>query len=102
MPASRVLQFNCKARRWLLTSPGSTKGENSFGKNSIQQVIPLYNGTGLIISTDKYILPNGEDIKAKGLTPNYEIKQNYTATLKNDKQMKKAVELITRLMKKEN
>ena len=77
-------------------------GENSFGKNSIQQVIPLYNGTGLIISTDKYILPNGEDIKAKGLTPTYEIKQNYTATLKNDKQMKKAVELITRLMKKEN
>ena len=77
-------------------------GENSFGKNSIQQVIPLYNGTGLIISTDKYILPNGEDIKAKGLTPNYEIKQNYTAALKNDKQMQKAVELIIRLMKKEN
>ena len=77
-------------------------GENSFGKNSIQQVIPLYNGTGLIISTDKYILPNGEDIKAKGLTPTYKIKQNYTAALKNDKQMQKAVELITRLMKKEN
>ena len=48
-------------------------GENSFGKNTIQQIIPLANKTGLIITTDKYLLPSGDDIYKKGLKPEIEI-----------------------------
>ncbi len=51
-------------------------GENSFGKNSIQQVIPIHNGAGLIITTDKYILPDGSDINKIGLKPDIYIKQS--------------------------
>lgn len=44
-------------------------GQNTFGKNSVQHVIPLSNNTGLFITTDKYILPNNEDISNVGITP---------------------------------
>ena len=50
-------------------------GENSFGKNTIQQVIPIHSSSGLIITTDKYILPDGSDISGIGLTPDIYVKQ---------------------------
>lgn len=50
-------------------------GENTFGKNTIQQVIPIHSGSGLIITTDKYILPDGTDISGIGITPDISIKQ---------------------------
>jgi carboxyl-terminal processing protease len=62
-------------------------GEHSFGKNSIQQIIPMPNATGLILTTDKYILPNGEDIYNKGIVPDIIIK-------KPSEQMQKAIEII--------
>lgn len=68
-------------------------GENSFGKNSIQQIIPLANSTGLILTTDKYILPNGEDIYNKGITPDIEIRNQH-------KQMQKALEIINGMVEK--
>lgn len=46
-------------------------GENTYGKNSIQQIIPMANNSGLVITSDKYILPNGDDIHNKGITPDY-------------------------------
>ncbi len=70
-------------------------GENTYGKNSIQQVIPLYNETGLIITTDKYILPNGEDIHKVGLIPDFTVDNN-------DIQMQKALDLINKMVKKGN
>lgn len=74
-------------------------GERSFGKNSIQHVIPMPNDTGLILTTDKYILPNGEDIYGKGLLPDIVIKQDTLTTLKNDKQLKHAEKLLIELVK---
>ena len=44
-------------------------GENTYGKNAVQQVIPMSNNTGLIITSYKYILPKGEDIYKVGITP---------------------------------
>jgi carboxyl-terminal processing protease len=69
-------------------------GERSFGKNSIQQVILMQNSTGLLLTTDKYILPNGEDIYHKGLTPDIVIKQKNIISRKNDIQLQKAIEII--------
>lgn len=74
-------------------------GEKSYGKNSIQQVIPMANSTGLILTTDKYILPNGNDIYRRGLTPDITIKQDTIFTQKNDKQLREAKKLIRELVK---
>lgn len=68
-------------------------GENSFGKNSIQHIIPTHNGTGLILTTDKYILPNGEDIYQKGITPDIKITDE---KIEADYQLEKAKEIINR------
>ncbi|MBQ3641432.1 PDZ domain-containing protein, partial [bacterium] len=54
-------------------------GQNTYGKNTIQQVISLPNGTGMIISTNKYILPNGEDIYKIGITPDVLLSAEETA-----------------------
>lgn len=51
-------------------------GENTFGKNTIQQVIPIHSASGLIITTDKYILPDGSDISRTGLIPDVYVKQS--------------------------
>jgi len=69
-------------------------GERSFGKNSIQQVVPMSNGTGLILTTDKYILPSGVDIYQKGLIPDIEIPQDSVVTKENDIQLQQAIELL--------
>ncbi|MBQ9244912.1 PDZ domain-containing protein [bacterium] len=74
-------------------------GEHSYGKNSIQQVIPMQNSTGLIITTDKYLLPKGQDIHKTGIIPDIEISQKGIKTFNEDEQMQKAIEIITRLMK---
>ena len=74
-------------------------GEKSYGKNSIQQVIPMANSTGLILTTDKYILPAGNDIYRKGLTPDIIIKQDTIFTQRNDKQLREAKKLIKELVK---
>ena len=73
-------------------------GENTYGKNSIQQVIPMSNNTGLIVTTNKYILPNGEDINNKGIVPNI-----YVENSSNNKNniMKQAVNLAEKMMKNE-
>ena len=44
-------------------------GEQTYGKNTIQKVIPLQNMTGILLTTGKYILPKGEDIYKVGITP---------------------------------
>lgn len=56
-------------------------GENTYGKNSIQQIVPLANKTGLIITTSKYILPKGQDIHTVGIKPDYKAKKDEQLTL---------------------
>jgi carboxyl-terminal processing protease len=44
-------------------------GTQSFGKASVQTVVPLGNGSGLKLTTARYYTPNGTSIQAKGITP---------------------------------
>jgi carboxyl-terminal processing protease len=44
-------------------------GTQSFGKGSVQTVIPLGDGTGLRLTTARYYTPNGTSIQARGITP---------------------------------
>lgn len=76
-------------------------GENTFGKNTIQQIIPMPNNTGLIITTYKYILPSGEDIHNTGIRPNIYYKENriLNKKLHKDLMMEEAVKIINGLVK---
>jgi carboxyl-terminal processing protease len=44
-------------------------GTQSFGKGSVQTIIPLSDGAGLRLTTAKYFTPKGRSIQGKGITP---------------------------------
>ena len=48
-------------------------GTQTFGKGSVQEVIPLGNGCALKLTTLLYYLPNGESIQATGIEPDFKI-----------------------------
>ncbi|GHC29237.1 S41 family peptidase [Aidingimonas halophila] len=48
-------------------------GTDSFGKGSVQQVMPLGNGDGLKLTTALYYTPDGRSIQARGIEPDVEV-----------------------------
>jgi len=58
-------------------------GTRSFGKGSVQTIIPLGAGNGaLALTTARYFTPSGHSIQAQGITPDIEILQNVPDELK--------------------
>lgn len=53
---------------------GILMGTTSFGKGSVQTVIPLVDGSALRLTTSKYFTPNGRCIHQKGIAPDVEVK----------------------------
>ena len=49
-------------------------GTQSFGKGSVQTIMPLPNNGALRLTTAKYFTPSGRSIQAKGITPDIEVK----------------------------
>lgn len=49
-------------------------GTQSFGKGSVQSIIPLKNGGGIKLTIAKYYTPNGVSIQAEGIKPDIEVK----------------------------
>ncbi|WP_251975768.1 S41 family peptidase [Salinicola avicenniae] len=52
---------------------GVLMGTQSFGKGSVQQVLPLGNGDGLKLTTARYYTPAGRSIQAEGITPDVRV-----------------------------
>ena len=50
-------------------------GSKSFGKGSVQSVIPLPDGSGLRLTTSKYFTPSGKSIHGIGIIPDIEVKR---------------------------
>jgi carboxyl-terminal processing protease len=50
-------------------------GTKSFGKGSVQSVIPLPDGSGLRLTTSKYFTPSGVSIHGTGITPDVVVKR---------------------------
>ena len=48
-------------------------GERSFGKGSVQNIIPLSDGSGLKLTIALYYTPNGRSIQAEGIMPDLEV-----------------------------
>jgi carboxyl-terminal processing protease len=44
-------------------------GQQTFGKGSVQTILPLGNSTAIKLTTARYYTPNGRSIQAKGITP---------------------------------
>src|SRR5215472_1323034 len=58
-------------------------GTRSFGKGSVQTIIPLGNGNGALrLTTARYFTPSGRSIQAKGIVPDIEVLQDVPEELK--------------------
>jgi len=70
-------------------------GETSFGKGTIQEIHPLYNGSMLKITTTEWLTPNGNSINEVGLKPDIAVEmpaQNINT--EKDTQLQKAINLL--------
>ncbi|MFC1696426.1 S41 family peptidase [Pseudomonadota bacterium] len=60
-------------------------GERTFGKGSVQSVLPLRNGAGIKLTTARYYTPSGRSIQASGIEPDVVIDWDSSASLEEDK-----------------
>ena len=60
-------------------------GERTFGKGSVQSVLPLRNGAGIKLTTARYYTPSGRSIQASGIEPDVVIDWDSAASLEEDK-----------------
>ena len=72
-------------------------GENSYGKGSVQSIIPLRNGGGMRLTISKYYLPSGKSISEVGVTPDIlveETDEDFTIRSEKDNQLNYAIKLF--------
>ena len=72
-------------------------GENSYGKGSVQSIVPLKNGGGLRLTISKYYLPSGKSISEVGVSPDIfveEVGNDFKINTDTDNQLKYAVDLL--------
>jgi len=72
-------------------------GENSYGKGSVQSVIPLKNKGAIRLTISKYYLPSGQSISDVGVTPDIEIIEeanNFKINTETDNQLNFALKLL--------
>ena len=72
-------------------------GENSYGKGSVQSIIPLRNGGGIRLTISKYYLPSGKSISEVGVTPDIlveEVDDDFKIDTEKDNQLNYAIKLF--------
>ncbi len=71
-------------------------GENSYGKGSVQSIIPLKNGGGIRLTISKYYLPSGKSISEVGVSPDIIVKEQdkFEFDTDNDNQLSYAIKLF--------
>ena len=72
-------------------------GERSYGKGSVQSIIPLRNGGGLRLTISKYYLPSGKSISEVGVLPDIFVEEagkEFKINTKTDNQLKYAINLL--------
>jgi len=72
-------------------------GENSYGKGSVQSIIPLRNGGGMRLTISKYYLPSGNSISKVGVAPDIIVEEkndDFKIKSKNDNQLNYALKLF--------
>lgn len=100
---------------------GDVVGDKTFGMGSIQKVIPIQDGSALILSIAKYYTANGKAIQDDAVTPNITVAENSddftlpdddsstssnepekkpARTLENDQQLQRAIQVLQNKDKK--
>ena len=72
-------------------------GENSFGKGSVQSIIPLKNEGAIRLTIAKYYLPSGKSISEVGVSPDIEIGEesdDFQIKTETDNQLNYAIKLL--------
>jgi len=72
-------------------------GENSYGKGSVQSIIPLKNNGAIRLTVAKYYLPSGKSISEVGVSPDIEIGENsddFRIKTDTDNQLNYAIKLL--------
>lgn len=76
-------------------------GDNSFGKGLVQEINKLPNGSGVNITIQKYLTPNGTDINKKGIAPDVKVElTEEDIKSKHDSQLIKAQDLLLQMIAK--
>jgi len=73
-------------------------GENTYGKGSVQSIIPLSDGGGLRLTVSKYYLPSGDSISDVGVTPDILVEEegdDFRLNTNSDNQLNYAIKLLT-------
>ena len=73
-------------------------GSNTYGKGSVQSIIPLNNGGGIRITISKYYLPSGQSISGVGVSPDIFVDDeddNFQINTETDSQLNYALKLLT-------
>jgi carboxyl-terminal processing protease len=65
-------------------------GTQSFGKGSVQTILPITSRTAVKITTARYYTPNGRSIQAKGITPDIIVKNLELTDLSDNPMMKES------------
>jgi len=74
---------------------GKLVGEASFGKGSVQNAVDLDDGSGVLITVEKWLLPSGDQVSKDGLKPDFEVKgPTAEVEAKDDPVVKKALDII--------
>jgi carboxyl-terminal processing protease len=72
-------------------------GKNSYGKGSVQSIIPLKNKGAIRLTISKYYLPSGKSISGTGITPDIEVAESsdeFRIGTKTDNQLDFAITLL--------
>ena len=72
-------------------------GETTYGKGSVQSIIPLKNKGAIRLTISKYYLPSGESISEVGVLPDIKVEEkdkNFSINTDTDNQLSYAVELL--------
>ncbi len=72
-------------------------GENSYGKGSVQSIIPLKNKGAIRLTVAKYYLPSGKSISEVGVSPDIEIAEendDFKIKTETDNQLEYAIKLL--------
>ena len=72
-------------------------GENSYGKGSVQSIIPLKNKGAIRLTISKYYLPSGKSISGEGVTPDIVVEEDsdlFRINTETDNQLDFAVKLL--------
>ena len=72
-------------------------GESSYGKGSVQSIIPLKNNGAIRLTVAKYYLPSGKSISEVGVSPDIEVSEDsddFRIKTETDNQLSYAIKLL--------